>query len=266
MRTRPLLTVLSAAALASCGLFQTLDYREVQSRFNEAVALDNGATVSGNPFAEADYEGVLQDLTSEDIDLLEPRLRANAWLLRSFAEWRTDRLGSEGAAHSAANGLAQKPATGSRDEVLLRLMTALVIDRELELAWGAAGQQLSLAAYNPGEHAVAAPTQTRDYESDFATALDAWNRAKRAAGAATPPTTLYYLEYQRWRILQNWQAVIFSIQAGDDTDAVRGKELRDAGGIAGQQLKDLERESLQAIPENHALRALIRAVSGAGGS
>jgi hypothetical protein len=259
---RLLLGIVLAVSAAAC---TTTDYRSVQADFNRAVELDNGATVGGNPFAESDYAGIAERLTDERIAALDPRLQANAWLLRAFAEYRLDRLDpGTGALRSQDRGLKAGPKAGSRDDVLLRLIPALVIDRELEIDWVAKNRMLAPVQYDAAEHGESAASGI-NYERDFMSAVKAVDRAMQAAGPSTPDSAVYYAHYQKWRVLENWRAVIVSIHAGDDSDKLRAEELADAEKLISKGLeaaRDAERDAI--IPPSHTLRALIRAKGGGG--
>jgi len=260
LATRLVLGVGLAVSAAACS---TLDYRTVQADFNRAVELDNGASVSGNPFAESDYAGIVDRLTDERIEKkLDSRLRANAWLLRAFAEYRLGRLDPKsGALRSQGKGLKLEPDAGSRDDVLLRVIPALVIDRELENDWVAKDRKLTPAEYDPAEHGGSSDSGL-NYERDFASAVEVLDLAMRAAGPATPVSVEYYAHYQKWRVLENWRAVIVRIDAGDDSDEVRGAELQDAKNLISKDLEQARDAERDAIPPTHVLRALIRARGG----
>jgi hypothetical protein len=229
-----------AVGLAGC---PTLHYPKIQSDFQEAVRIDNGTSVQ--PFTDSStdelFEDIVRRLSDESIAKLDRRLRPNAWLLRSYSAWRAGDL--KDARSSASKGLDAGPADGSRDSVVLTLMPALVIDSEIRERWRADGKVVEPAAY-------------QSYERDFATALQKLDAAERQKTAATPLSALYYLQYQRWRILQNWRQVIGTIpERTERNDARSSAELK----LGGVKLKAAGEKARDAIPPGHQLRALIAA-------
>lgn len=239
---RSVLVALLALAAPAC---TTFEYRQVQGDFEEAVLADNAQI---NPIIDRSqelYEEVAAELTDERIAKLDPRLRANAWLLRSFSEWRSGQLAE--ARKSAEQGLEADPVEHSRDDILLHLIPALVIDSEVMTAWGASGRQT-----DPAEYAAS-------WEKDFGTALAKVAEAKARIGPATPSSTTYYVEYQRWRILQNWREVINSIP---DAQRAQRTVARDRAKVDGKALQDAAQESRDAIPATHFLRQQIVAQGG----
>ncbi len=230
--------VLTVAGCAS------LTYPGIQRDFEEAVLLDNAASVQ--PFTEGStydlYKEVTKQLSGEYIVKLDARLQPNAWLLRSFSAWRSGDL--ETARKSARTGLGKSSLQdGSRDQVLLSLMPSMIIDSEIERKWAQAGR-------------IASPQDYRGYESDFATAIKKANAADKLKTRATPLSALYYVNYQKWRILQNWRILIQSIpertERNNANDSAKNK-------LGGTDLRTAAASARDAIPPGHQLRALIAA-------
>lgn len=243
MKSSFLRYVVSAIFLVTLSACGTLDYRQVQSDFASAVAADNQWSVSpfGANASEGLYIGVESELSRENIEKLDARLRANAWLLRAVSEWR---LGKYTEAHaSAAAGLREiQPAQeGSRDHIMLSMLDGLIIDSELR------------AKYNPKE-SLGLEAYERDFSSDFATGLVQLDRGLTAAGDATPPEIVWYYRYHRWRILNNWGLVISRIEPQADRRTARSA----AESVVGGKLTEAAKREYLEIPRQHPLAELIR--------
>ena len=235
-----LATAASALAAAGC---PTLQYREIQRDFEQAVVADNRQLPPVADRSDQLYAEVAASLTAQYIEAQDEKLRANAWLLRSFSLWRSGALAEARA--SAQKGLSLNPVAGSRDAVLLRLMPALVIDSEITASWTAVGR-------------VTDPAQYSDrYERDFTTALQKLADALESVGPATPDSTTYYVEYQRWRIIQNWRDVIASI--AEREARVAAKERARANG---EPLEQAAKNAKDAVPRGHFLHQQIVAAGG----
>jgi hypothetical protein len=242
LRTEWVLVALLALATPACSTFQ---YRQVQSDFEEAVLAENAQLNPVIDRSEELYREVAGTLTAERIAELDPKLRANAWMVRSFSEWRSGQLTK--ARDSAKAGLEAKPVANSRDDVLLHLIPALVIDSEVMDAWVNSGRQTDPVEYETSQ------------EGDFGTAIEKVDEAKGRIGPATPPSTAYYVEYQRWRLLQNWREVIKNIP-----DARRAERIAawSRAKVDGKTLDQAAKESRDAIPNAHFLRQQIVAHGG----
>lgn len=253
-----LVTTASGCPLSSVRTFQ---YRAVQADFMAAVRDDNVAAVDplAKSAAGAGYPQIVEQLTPERIAELDPRLRPNAWVIRAYSQWGaagtpgadTQRLTTDAVA-SAESGIGSIAASGlpkgSRDEVLLTLLPALAIDRHVGADWDRRGRALTPQSY------------ASDFAPRFEGAVTRLDAAADAETAATPNDAKYYLTYQRWRIVQNWSAVILSIAGADATRSAREAaltKLQAPNGVTtltkyGDTLRD-------AIPDGHPLRALIAA-------
>ena len=235
--------VVMLAVVAACG---TIQYRDVQGEFVNAVAADNAWAVSpfGGNAAEGLYNSILVQLTDDYIAKLDARLQPNAWLLRAVSEWRLGEFSN--ARSSAAKGLGrlQDKQRGSRDHVMLAMLDGLIIDSDL-LARYQALPDVTLADYQ------------NDFAADFATALQALDDGYGQAGPATPAEVGWYYHYHRWRLIQNWRSVVNSL---DDEDRRIAKA--DAEGQVGQKLRKAMDAERDMIPENHPLHELILAQGG----
>ncbi len=220
--------------LASVGC-ATFEYRNVQSEFEEAVISDNAQLDPVIDRSEELYRAVAKSLTDERIAGLDPKLRANAWMIRAFSEWRSGQLAQSRT--SATAGLNENPVAHSRDDILLHLIPALIIDSEIMIGWIDAGRRTDPDTYR------------RSQERDFATAIDKVDEARARIGPPTPRSTAYYVEYQNWRILQNWRLVISKIPDRDERRAAR-----DRAKVGGKTLAQAAHASRDSIPQGHPLR------------
>jgi hypothetical protein len=256
--SRGVLLFLCAALLLS-GCFETLNYRHIQDDFNAAVAADNevstvptadpvGVLTSGD--AQQRYQEIAARLSDKDIDRLDKRLQPNAYALRAVAQWRCGKLIE--ARNSATKGLAlDNVANSPRDQMVLKIIPALVIDKELVAKFRAAGRAVNEATYNI------------TYPKDFATAAQILKDATNAAQPATPDAVIFYVHLQRWRVLQNWRVVISMIDGG----APRGAEARTraqdgAKTLLGGQSLLTEISSEEAlVPANDPIRKAMEALA-----
>jgi hypothetical protein len=251
MKRFPLFLLL-ALTVTACGV---VPYRNVQRDFNNAVREDNEAAVS--PFMDsstAGYETVFNELTPEYINgkgpknrgLKEPRLRPNAWMLRSVSAWRLKKYTE--ATTGAANGLALDPDEASRDAIIMSMMEALTAHSEVMDRWVEAGRAFSQSQYD-------------DERENLARAWKKLTDVEKMATDATPKSTLYYLHYQKWRLAQDWGYLITTVKDGSAEarnemrtwakDSALGKKPLDAA--------DAERDQ---IPAGTALHKLIVAQGG----
>ena len=233
-----LVFALAALLLTGC---RTLDYRQIQNDFNQSVEADN----TGNPFV-GQHTLVLERLTPEYIGNLEPKLRPNAWMLRSVSAWR---VGSNELATAASRAGLKEPTlvAGSRDQVVLQMIPALVIDSDLNRRWIEAGRTLTATNY------------TTTYEvTGF---VQAWRQlsgpASQAINAATPEEVVAYFHYQRWRLILNWTAVIGSIKPNEEFVAAQARACT-VLNVERDPLFAAQKE-VEQIPAISPLSNLIRA-------
>lgn len=249
----PLVSLLGCTLSRGSRPTETLTYRSIQRDFNEAVLLDN--TTAVDPFGEGQsalmYQEIAAKLTREQIERLDERLHANAWLLKAVAEWRSGQ--QQAAIASAESGLRAKGLQPhSRDHLLLTLLPALAVDSEMKEKWIAKGRVTTVQEY----------TAEDGYKRDFQTVFAYFDRAERTLGPGTPGSAIWYLHYQKWRVLNDWRLLIASLQGPGSTEA-RKTARTEAAAILG--IDNLENEAdrqRDAIPESHALRQLIRAQGG----
>jgi hypothetical protein len=219
MKTAPRLFCLTfCLLLAACQTqpgTEKLDLPAVQKEFNAA---------------KPDYEKIAAQLKDSAIVRLDPSLQPGAWLMRGMSEWELKRYAA--ANSSAIHGLDSNPRPGSRDEVMLTLLPALVIDSQIDEQWQAAGKTLPMEDYE-------------DVEQDFRTALGLLNRARGAMGELTPQETASYYHYQRWRMLYHWQQIIFSLATSEaEQERITQDVRRFVDGKTLLEAADAEKKAL----------------------
>jgi hypothetical protein len=238
---------LAVLVMLGVGGCNTLEYSRVQGRFEEAVVADNAEHNPITDVAGRLYAGVAAELTAEGIAELDPKLRANAWLLRSFSEWRTGEF--KAAISSAESGQNASPAAGSRDDVLLALVPALAIDASLRVERGRLKRE-------SGSNEIDRANYDTRFKPDYETATQKVDAARKKFAAATPDSTRYYVEYQAWRIISNWRDVVTSLPVLE-----AGTALQEAK-VGGKPLAEAAEAAKAAIPKNDGLAKLIAAQEG----
>ncbi|MBN8247490.1 MAG: hypothetical protein J0L84_08610 [Verrucomicrobia bacterium] len=217
IRLPALLHLAFATALAVLTGCSTLQYREVQNRFEQAVQSDNQRFA--DPFVEVthQYQAVAGELSPDFIAALDPRLQPNAWTLRAVSQWRagefTNALASAtlGQAVLAQLGAGEERWKHSRDAVILTMVPGLVEDSRVRLRLESGGRDDVRASY-------------RWYESRFQTALRAMAEARDLANPMTPPEVSQYWSYQAWRILNNWQIVLSNLSLAEASTSSSASE------------------------------------------
>lgn len=229
-----------ASLLTAC---RVLDFRQVQRDFQAAVLADN----QQNALAVG-HDLVVASLPAERIAGLNPKLQPNAWMIRAVSSWRTGDYTN--ATASADRGLESIKAlkkdpnyrAGSRDELVLLMIPALVIDSVNSLPANTREPQLS-------------DTQYRKVGEQYLTALQHLDKAGLSVNANTSEDAIAYLYFHRWRVLQNWRNVInqhtTNFLAHDDA----------ARRDLGKSLGDATKEAKAKIPSGHPLLKVLEALS-----
>ena len=247
--------VAGMAVLTGCS---TLQYRDVQNRFEKAVQADNQRFA--DPFIEPahQYREVAGELTPDFIATLDPRLQPNAWTLRAVSQWRggefTHALESVSRGQTALERLDANDGrwTHSRDAVILTMVPGLVEDSRVKQRLEAGGREDVRANYP-------------QYESRFRTALAAMADAKDLVSPVTQPEVRQYWSYQAWRILNNWQIVLGELPllapSTDDATSAADQIVKDTVGGAGQleaaKLSDAITKARESLPEASPLFQLM---------
>jgi hypothetical protein len=126
-----------ALALAAAAGSSTLQYRTVQSRFENAVRADNERFTLPFTDVAGRYRAVAGELTPEYLARLDEKLRPNAWTLRAVAQWRAGEFTPSvaSALESLAEITRQRPQSpqleNGRDSILLTRIPGLVEDSRL---------------------------------------------------------------------------------------------------------------------------------------
>ncbi len=215
MGRRWTLTAVLGLVLLGCpATLQVLDYRTIQSDFEQAVTADNAAGLSALT-GETRYEQVIKELTGEYIGKLDPELQANAWMLRAVSEWRAGKLGAARASAEKGLGVLEvlgNPSSLKRDQLILTMIPAQVVDSEAMAKWQAAGRKSSVVLSD-------------ELATSFDTALVKLGEAAGLLDEVSESAANYY-HYQRWRMLRNWAQVITSIQVLKDDGTIDAGETQ----------------------------------------
>lgn len=202
------------------------------------------------------YQAVANELTPDYIARLDPKLRPNAWTLRSVSQWRAGDLAQ--AVTSSLEGLAeitrlkqQAPhLENGRDSILLTMLPGLVEDSRLRQRFKEQGAADVAAHYN-------------EYAAKFQTALRALTEARSKAAAATPREVIDYWDFQCWRALSNWLYIISQLpldaqaNANGQADSFVKTTLADAGLPDVTTLPKAMSSAESALPSEHPYRQLI---------
>ena len=193
-------------SLALTGCFTTREYRKIQQEFNAAAEADNTRTFSLNNLgavsvAQSRYDQVSSKLTSDFINGLDPKLKANAYTIKAISEWRT---GKTDAAYETANkGLEDSEVKKSpRDKLILEIILPLVLDKELMQKYQ------NIEPDERGDRKLSFTDFKSQFEPDFITALEKLDNAIKTPVVGTPQSIIDYAHFQRWRILQNKHYVL----------------------------------------------------------
>jgi hypothetical protein len=248
-----LLLVLALAAAAGCS---TLQYRHVQSQFENTVRADNERFAMPFTDVASGYQAVAAELTPDYIARLDPKLRPNAWTLRSVSQWRAGQ--SVQAVASSLEGLAEitrlKQQTpqleNSRDSIILTMVPGLVEDSRLRERFRERGSADIAAHYD-------------EYAAKCQTALRALTEARAKAAAATSREVIDYWDFQCWRVLANWLYLISQLpldaqaRANGEADAFVKTTLASAGLSDVTTLPKAMSSAENALPAEHPYRRLI---------
>lgn len=239
-----ILLILVAVWVSSCA--STVTYRDIQKDFNEAVQAENVQSVeaigsiSSSPLAG--YEDVRDRLDDKYIQSLDPRLKMNAYAMKAVAEWRTGKLSE--AKQTAATGLALGNVPSSpRDKMVLLIIRPLVNDQDLRVRY----RQL------PEPKRVSLTEYKNIYAKDFADAAAALKNAAAQAPPDLPEEVVFYVYYQRWRVLQNWNTVINHLWDGKDFKSEESTKIQDQARKDANLEDEIDKQK-EKIPQGHWLR------------
>lgn len=252
-------TLLSLAclSLSGCGLFRTVEHRSLQDEFSAAVRADNNPNHAAFTY-ENPYQPVLDRLTDEKLRDLAPKLLPNAYMMRAVAAWRTGDLAlARSSASAGLNPELEHPAAqGTREDVLLHLLPALVYDSEATRAWIAAGRALTHDGYfGAGQQSEAG------VDDSFAAAFESLQDAiGRFDDEVTPEGVRDYCNYQAWRILLNWEEVLTTLEPRETRRAATAvaAEVTGADPDSDDGLLGVASTFGNAIPRQSPLGKLVR--------
>jgi hypothetical protein len=248
--------VLLALALAATAGCSTLQYRNVQDRFETAVRADNARSTM--PFTDAaiQYQAVAGELTPDYIAGLDEKLRPNAWTIRAVSQWRageyTPAVSSalEGQAEVTRQSAQSPQLVHGRDSIILTMLPGLIEDSRLRQRFNENGAEDVAAHYD-------------EYAARFRPALRALTEAREKVDAPTPPEVVAYWHYQCWRVLQNWSFVLAQLPPADaaasnqEADAFVKTALANAGLPEATTLPSAMTAVESALPADHPYRQLI---------
>ncbi|MHB8069666.1 MAG: hypothetical protein ACYDIC_17370 [Desulfobaccales bacterium] len=252
--SKTFLLILVAALVSSCA--STVTYRDIQKDFNNAVQADNLKTVEGigaiTSSSLVGYEDVLDRLKDEYIQSVDTKLKFNAYTMKAVAQWRTGKLSEAKQTAASALALGNVPSS-PRDKMVLLIIRPLVNDQDLEARYRQlpAPRRVSLADYQ------------NIYAKDFADAAAGLKDAATLAPPDLPEDMVFYVHYQRWRVLQNWYIVLISLWDGKDAFSDASIKIQDQAradakkALNGMELKEEVKNQKEKIPEGHWLRRYI---------
>jgi hypothetical protein len=242
------LLILIAVLASSCA--STFTYRDIQKDFNNTVQAENipdpSAIGSITSSPQAGYEDVLKRLDDKYIQSLDPRLKMNAYAMKAIAQWRTGKLSE--AKQTAATGLALTNVPSSpRDRMVLLIIPPLVNEQDLR------NRYLKL----PEPRNLSKTDYQNIYAKDFADIAAALKSAAAQAMPDTPESVRYYVYFQRWRVLQDWNIIIHhlwdkNIKSSSD---LKKEALDDAKkALNGVEIEDEIKYEKRKIPPGYWLR------------
>ncbi len=188
--------VVILALLTSCSV---LEYGAIQRQFNGAVQADQATALSPFVDGRSQYQEILGRLSEDYIRTLDPRLQPNAWMIRGLCAWRTKNFAA--ARESSRLGLSAGVAEGSRDHIMLLLIPALVFEQDVADRW-----------------LLVSDKTEAEYDKLKESMKQAWAvllTSESSQGPRTPETMKNYISYQKWRMAQNWQAMILAVTEND---------------------------------------------------
>jgi hypothetical protein len=248
------LLILVSTFLISCS--STLTYQDIQKDFNNSVQLEKINSVEGigamTSSSLAGYEQVIDKLNNQYLQSLDPSLRLNAYAMKAVAQWRTGRLTE--AKRTAATALAfENLPSNPRDKMVLVIIGPLVNVQDLSLKY----RQV------PEPKKIAWNDYKNIYEKDYADAASDLKSAVVLAPPDLPDDMLFYVHYQRWRVLQDWRIVSLKLWDGKDWHSEESKRIRNQAQVDasvllnGVELSEEVVKEKQRIPEGNWLRGYI---------
>jgi hypothetical protein len=240
-----LLLCFTGLLLAACSeISPTLDFRRVQTEFDQAFHTDRLYTgrISAAP---SGYQSVIRSFSPAGIAKLEPGQRPTAWMMRAISEWRSGQFANANA--SSASGLAASPQPHSREKVLLTMVPALVTDAEIITAWKAAGM-----AYSAPQYAAV--------EGSYLKALQSLDATESVMDKTTPEAVRSFYAYHKWRMLFNWETIVITLSGGKAAVDQATSSIRTH--FEGRDLLDMADVERKKVPEGELLRVIMDSEMG----
>ncbi|MCP4402522.1 MAG: hypothetical protein GY801_35105, partial [bacterium] len=196
------------------------------------------------------------DLTDNDFieKRLDPKLRANAYTILAISQWRSGDLKGAKATVETAQGLE----FDGRDKVLIEMVLPLIYEQELLSKYS----QLDPKRISETEYSTI-------YEPAFVEIADRLKQVtaiNAGDGDDEAWEIIWYVHYQRWRVLSNWRIVIAGLWDGSDFDSSTSWNLRNeareraSAKLGGVELKEASQQELETIPADHPLRKLAESL------
>ena len=134
--------------------------------------------------------------------------------------------------------MASRYSLGARDKVLAQLLPVLIAESSLMKSFQPSGD-FSYSLY-------------KNFESKYSGFLKKITEVDDSV-AGTPGSIKFYLAYQGWRVLENWNIVISTLK----TDTDKKKALDSVQNKFGSSIDDLISSYKEKIPKGHPLAQLI---------
>ena len=236
----------------------TQKQREISRRFESANRMVLSATSSPEERQRAreDFSQVAADLTESRIAKLPPGERADAFVMRAYAQWRTGRL-SDARFSCRRAAVDPRVVSGSRTDVMSQLLPGLILASREVARWHVGDRRVSAFGFEA-------------YEQNFLKALGMVAQAEERLASNTPEETRAFVSFARWSIAADWRWAFVSISRHNDARTRRiidraGRTLLAELDAKGSKLtpKAAVAALMLQIPEESPLRALAEAESDA---
>jgi hypothetical protein len=268
--------VLAVIILLIGGCASTINYKDIQKDFTKAVESDNTQSYDPQMLGtltttyQQNYEDVIKRLNEPYIQAIDPRLKMNAYTMKAISQWRTGKV--DEARQTVALALSQSNLTvGARDKTVLMILPALIDDKELTQKYILlpTSRQVSGTAEKdslPRERQVSVDDYEKYYKKGYFKAVSSLKEAIKQLPPELPEEMIYYVHYQRWRILNNWNIVSTSLvaskQKDPDTQEVLDRKIRlnaykDIKNLLGSSLEEEIQKEMDSVPKTSPLWNLM---------
>lgn len=256
-------------------------YQDIQKDFTKAVESDNIQSYDPQMLGtltttyQQNYESVLERLNEPDIQKIDRRLHMNAYTMKAISQWRTGKLKEARDTVALAQGKPEL-TVGPRDKVVLMILPALITDQELTQRYRRIPLTRPVTSDDQGgppknqrvplTRQVTPDDYEKNYVKKYAETAAALKEAIRQFPPDLPEDMLYFVHYQRWRILNNWNIVSTSLKAAKqkdpDTQMVADRDLRlnayqNIKNNLGASLEDEIQKEKESVPQTNPLWNLM---------